>query len=309
VAWSDVQAVNSVPQSSLFRWSGSFASTPTFSTAASGEAFYFNNSQSLTTLLIPYRPSSSAISEQPLTPTLNLTAQREGRTTSLVRIGQRTDATADLDPYDQEAPPGYFETASLRLVHTAFDGQAIELAEEYRPTGEAGYRFDLLLRSEPGKRVILHPDLPKEFSGMELVLLDTQQGIRYYLSENGTISLSPETNESRFVLLIGDATYIAREQEHHLPEAYVLHPNYPNPFNPETTISYALPQDASVRVTVYDALGRQVRELYRGSQEAGYHQVVWDARSDSGVRVASGLYLYRLEAGSFTRVRSMLLLK
>jgi hypothetical protein len=83
---------------------------------------------------------------------------------------------------------------------------------------------------------------------------------------------------------------------------------YPNPFNPSTTLSYQLPQDAAVRLEVYDLIGRKVRSLVDESKSAGYYRVVWNGRDETGRDVASGVYLYRFSAtpndGSRAVVRS-----
>jgi hypothetical protein len=94
-----------------------------------------------------------------------------------------------------------------------------------------------------------------------------------------------------------------------LPEAFSLDPNYPNPFNPATTIRYALPEGSEVRLVVYNLLGQQVRALVQGRQEAGYYRVTWDGRDAADRPVSSGVYLYRLEAGGVVQTRRMLLLK
>jgi chitodextrinase len=88
---------------------------------------------------------------------------------------------------------------------------------------------------------------------------------------------------------------------------FELRQNHPNPFNPSTTIRYALPEAARVRLAVYNALGQQVRVLVDAEQEPGAHSAVWDGRDDSGRAVSAGLYLYRLEAGPRQVIRKMLL--
>jgi hypothetical protein len=89
-----------------------------------------------------------------------------------------------------------------------------------------------------------------------------------------------------------------------LPEKFDLKPNYPNPFNPSTRISFDLPESAEVRLTVFDVLGRQVANLVNQPMKAGSHTVNFDAQ-----RLASGVYIYRLEAGSFSMTRNMMLIK
>lgn len=93
------------------------------------------------------------------------------------------------------------------------------------------------------------------------------------------------------------------------PESYRLEENYPNPFNPSTTITYHLPKAAEVTLSVYNALGRRVATLVSGEQPAGTHEVRWDSRDTAGLAVPSGLYFYRIEAGGFQQTRKMLLLK
>ncbi len=85
---------------------------------------------------------------------------------------------------------------------------------------------------------------------------------------------------------------------------FYLQPNYPNPFNPITTISFSLPKASHVKLTVYDLQGRAVTELVNGMREASVHTVTWDAS-----HLTSGIYLYRLNAGQFTASGKMVLLK
>ena len=95
-----------------------------------------------------------------------------------------------------------------------------------------------------------------------------------------------------------------------LPEAFALADNFPNPFNPTTTIQYALPQAADVELTVYNVVGQPVRTLVAEHQSAGHYAVEWDATNDSGHSLSSGMYFYRLQAGgAFLEVKKMLLLK
>tara|TARA_B100001750_G_C15466624_1_gene577408 strand:- start:26 stop:313 length:288 start_codon:yes stop_codon:yes gene_type:complete len=88
-----------------------------------------------------------------------------------------------------------------------------------------------------------------------------------------------------------------------------LHQNHPNPFNPVTTLRYSLPQDQMVTITIYDMMGRRVRNLINRQETAGYKSIQWDFANDAGVSVRAGLYLYRIQAGDFVQTRKMVLLK
>ncbi|MEJ2636839.1 MAG: FlgD immunoglobulin-like domain containing protein [Calditrichia bacterium] len=94
-----------------------------------------------------------------------------------------------------------------------------------------------------------------------------------------------------------------------VPKEYMLHPAYPNPFNPSTTISFDLPEEANIILEVYDLTGRRIRSLTNGYYQAGNHQVVWDGTNDRGNPVASGIYIYRLLAGEYVQSRKMMLMK
>ena len=94
-----------------------------------------------------------------------------------------------------------------------------------------------------------------------------------------------------------------------VPEEFALEANYPNPFNPTTTIQFALPEAASVTLEVFDAMGRRVATLVNRQMAAGRYQADWNGRNDAGSSVASGMYLYRIKAGNFVQSHTMLLMK
>ena len=83
--------------------------------------------------------------------------------------------------------------------------------------------------------------------------------------------------------------------------------NFPNPFNPITTVQYNLDQDSQVSLKIYDVSGAEIITLVNGFQVAGDHSVVWDGRNSAGVQVASGIYLYTLRARKFVQTKKMLL--
>jgi hypothetical protein len=88
------------------------------------------------------------------------------------------------------------------------------------------------------------------------------------------------------------------------PTTFELAQNYPNPFNPATTINYQLPTNALVTLKVYDVIGREVATLVNARQEAGRYTVNFNAST-----LASGVYFYRLQAGSFVETKKMMLVK
>ncbi|MDP2983673.1 MAG: FlgD immunoglobulin-like domain containing protein [Candidatus Latescibacter sp.] len=91
------------------------------------------------------------------------------------------------------------------------------------------------------------------------------------------------------------------------PQVFTLKQNLPNPFNPATTIGFALRKSSQVSLKVYDLLGREVVTLANGEKSAGEHRVIWNGSDNSGKQVSSGVYLYRLIAGGREETRKMLL--
>jgi hypothetical protein len=115
------------------------------------------------------------------------------------------------------------------------------------------------------------------------------------------VTLKPLTSQDIYTfnstVFLGDNTKL-------IPGDYQLLQNYPNPFNPVTTIGFYLPKAGKVTLKIYNILGQEVSALLSASLHSGFHSVSWDA-SD----FASGIYLYRLEAGSFVQSRKMIILK
>jgi hypothetical protein len=106
-----------------------------------------------------------------------------------------------------------------------------------------------------------------------------------------------------------DVTVVGLEDILGIPKTYAVSQNYPNPFNPNTTIRYQLPMHSQVKLSVYNVLGQRVRTLLDNQVEAGYHVVEWDGMNDAGNQIASGVYIYRFEAGDYRRTLKMIMMK
>ena len=94
-----------------------------------------------------------------------------------------------------------------------------------------------------------------------------------------------------------------------MPNSFKLYPAYPNPFNPETTISYDLPEQSFVEITIYDMLGKKVRSIVNEKQNPGHKSILWNAKDDYGTVVSAGLYIYQVQADNFIQTNKMILLK
>jgi O-glycosyl hydrolase len=101
----------------------------------------------------------------------------------------------------------------------------------------------------------------------------------------------------------------AGEKEGDGPSRFSFSQNFPNPFNPSTTIEFRIPRNGFVTVTVYNVLGKEVRTLVRAGRQAGRHCVIWDGRDDAGRPLASGIYIIRMSTPGYTAVKKGFLIK
>jgi hypothetical protein len=127
----------------------------------------------------------------------------------------------------------------------------------------------------------------------------------------GAVGNNSQMHRAGFWIRIasGLPSSVERLEGSELPRDYKLDGNYPNPFNPTTTIRFSIPEQAPVRLVVYDMLGKVVAVLADKEMAAGEYRVSWDARDGVGNSVSSGSYLYRLESTNYASVKVMTLLK
>lgn len=118
--------------------------------------------------------------------------------------------------------------------------------------------------------------------------------------------LESEARPGKFIV---QSENTAVRSEGTTPLSFRLFQNFPNPFNPETTIAFTIPATEQVRLDVFNAIGQHIRTLVNRTIQAGTHQVTWDGRDDSGREVAGGLYLYRLRTERSVMTKQLLLLK
>jgi hypothetical protein len=129
------------------------------------------------------------------------------------------------------------------------------------------------------------------------------------LDSDGDLDLATGGGRAVSILLNRSSAAVGDEGNGTLPTEFALGENYPNPFNPATSISFAVPEPAHVSLEVYNVLGQKVATLIDAVLQPGYHSHNWDGCGQNGGSLPSGLYFYRLNAGSFRQTNKMLLLK
>jgi hypothetical protein len=131
------------------------------------------------------------------------------------------------------------------------------------------------------------------------------------LDKNGTLEFFVGTRDGKVMAFSGGTDVIVGLQQNNnfIPEQFSLEQNYPNPFNPSTVIQYQIPYEQHVALKIYDVLGREVAVLINDFQKPGYYKYTWNGTGKDEIKLASGIYIYRLESENFTASKKMMLLK
>lgn len=189
------------------------------------------------------------------------------------------------------------ELASFEAQFGGFDGVQISWTTS-REIDNLG--FDILRsRSEDGTYTKITDEfVPADSDGQyQFIDKNIQVGVRYYYKLEDVNLNGVRTEHGPISVEIT------------APESFELSQNYPNPFNPETKIRYQLPNSGEVVLKIFDILGREVKSLVNEKLEAGFHEVTWNGRNNSGRKVSSGVYYYQIRASEFKETKKMILMK
>jgi len=204
--------------------------------------------------------------------------------------------------YDGTTYPPNPDTGQNFLLLSAFNTSGANVQEEIVDLIDVG---DIIrIQNGDGSKVQSFTADTATAFGDERIMVPFNTATFSYVSISGT---GFSHNEDVTFINTSATVFIDKELESVM--RYTLYPNYPNPFNPVTTLRYDLPEDAMVNITIYDMMGRQVKALVNGSQTAGYKSIQWNATNSLGEPVSAGLYLYTIQAGDYTQTNKMVLLK
>jgi hypothetical protein len=206
--------------------------------------------------------------------------------------------------YDGTTYPPNPNNGQNFLLVSAFDTSGANVQEEIVDLIDVG---DIIrIQNGDGSKVqSFTADAATAFGeGDETIMVQFNTETFSYFSETG---IGFSHNEDVTFINTSTTLYIDKELESVM--RYTVYPNYPNPFNPITTLRYDLPEDANVNITIYDMMGRIVNNLVSRQQNAGYKSIQWNATNNEGQPVSAGLYLYTIQAGKFRQTKKMVLLK
>ncbi len=219
------------------------------------------------------------------------------------------------DEMDHPEPPTIGEYVSVSFPHPEWKTLSESYCTDFRPESSEGYIWSFEVKTNIRDKVHLFFDevesVPAEF---EIWLVDEVVPIAQNLRQNKSYVVAAASLEhpKRLKLVAGKHDFVEEKiaDTQSIPMTYELNQNFPNPFNPATTIRYGLPQAERVTLKIYNLLGEEVVTLMNDElQDTGYHVAIWDGRNKLGEVVGSGVYIYRFRAASFTSIKKMALVK
>ncbi len=129
------------------------------------------------------------------------------------------------------------------------------------------------------------------------------------LTNDGGGIIAIDNGQFGFLRLVNIQNTLVNDYRNDSSTSFRLYNNYPNPFNPKTILQYDLPEDSFVDITIYDMLGKEVKNLVYTNQLSGYKSIQWNATNNQGEPVSAGVYLYKIQASDFVDTKKMILLK
>lgn len=219
------------------------------------------------------------------------------------------------DQNDQPEPPLVGEYVSVYFPHPEWGRRGYAFSTDARPAPGNGevWAFEVGTNIRDQVELIFEglDGVPREFA---IWLVDEQLNFSQNLrtSNHYFMAGSELEHHRQLKLVVGNERFVAEKlaRSKNVPTTFELSPNFPNPFNPMTTIRYGLPRAERVTLKIYNLLGEEILTLLDNEPKAaGYHLAIWNGRNQGAQLIASGVYLYRLRAGQFTASRKLLLVK
>ena len=230
-------------------------------------------------------------------------------------LGVSPASSNEWDRMDRPKPPGVGDYVSVYFSRPEWERRSKKFRTDYRPElagiEEWDFEVETNIRDEVKLEFLGIDSVPNEY---EVWLIDPALRLSRNLRESNVYSVAGRGPEhpKRLTLVISrqdkfDAKYSEYQK---LPATFELSQNFPNPFNPATTIRYGLPKAERVALQIFDVLGREVMTLVNDEQkEAGFHLAIWNGRNASGQPVGNGVYFIQMRAGSFVETRKMVMIE
>lgn len=325
VSWSIVQALNS-QDDSLYKFeNGTFSFSDTLTPFM---GYYFFNAADAEKLRVPstgsssqlitHRKASMDLSNKQTLPgewLVNVVLRSGSFTDRTLWFGIAQDAQSGWDSRDVHKPRGMHTMPMTFFQRPEWDTEYSSFATDIRPPGYTIEDWQFEVQALPGQPTqLLFKNIESVPLELAIRLVDDVSGTSLDLRTEQPYSFLPMERVRKLTVLVGKPEEIA-DRLPRGPSEFSLGANYPNPFNPTTTIPFVLPATAAVHITVHDVLGQEIKSLLSAPLNAGRHSIQWDGTDNAGALAPSGVYFYRFTTtkllGGSRRIitRSMILIK
>ena len=262
------------------------------------KGYYFNNSLGLNSLRLPY-PFPCQV--PPSSPTakidwmIRIALETSAGTDSSISLGVSPTSLAGRDQLDKWMPPPFFEAPRLVFLRPEWDSRYSVFKSDFRPPFKEGgvWLFEVhdASRSAGTLRIMGTEEVPQNFEIFLVNLADSTTADFRAIHEYHYVA---SNKKNLFKLLIGTSDFVENEATETLPVEFHLSQNFPNPFNPSTTIRYAVSHEAMVAIEIWSALGQRLVVLTNEWHLPGFYVREWMGLNSHGIQVSSGVYFYRM---------------
>ena len=312
--WSKIKEVNQITRNvPIWSFNGNWNENNQLLEPYTG--YYFFNDSNITTLRIPFYIENPYLiktkSNEDYQWKMNISLTSGKYTDKCAYLAIKDITTKGLDCDEFRKPRGVGDMLSIFFHRPEWDKAYPSFANDVRPsfTEIENWEFTVQTPSLSESRLEFSglQDIPEEFS---VYLIDHTSFDTVNLRENTSYTFTPVKQKSVFTISIGNDEAVQSKLAGILPEDYSLEQNFPNPFNPGTTIPFSLPERSVVTIKIFNIMGQEIRQLVTESYQAGKHHITWDGKNEKGNRSASGIYIAQMTTDTGKQlIGKMILLK
>ncbi|MBI2427230.1 MAG: fibronectin type III domain-containing protein [Ignavibacteriales bacterium] len=317
IAWSTVQSINATGEQIFVYDRGNFVLSDSIKPFT---GYYFFNAESLNVLRIPSKnnPTSDvSVPKYGYTPSagdwrINVILHSGSSIDNVLWFGSSHDALTDVDDYDFHKPRGFNSSPVTFFFRPAWDEAYPSFAADIRPAIKNIEQWNFTVRAAVGRAAEISfkgiENIPSQY---ESYLLCNGQGTYINLLSMQTYRFLPLHDTTTFTVIVGLTEEVKGIlSEHPLARSVSLGINYPNPFNLSTAIPFELSDETSLRISIYNLLGQEVKRLFEGTLTTGRHTIHWDGTDTEGKILPSSVYFCKLVTDDTrTFIRRMILAK
>jgi len=302
ISWSKVQNANSLTAPIwTYTGSGGYQVTDNFVPL---QGYYFYNSTGVPTLRIPFRALfTKPVNKENIDWQVQIVLNSPKGDDASTWFGVAPKAVSAWDDLDYFKPRAVGAIPNVYFEHRDWNENCYTFARDMRPQFKVieNWTFRVQVPGQQESRLTFEnlENIPVEY---EIYLVNTDQANYQNLRDNKKYTFKPVKETSEFKVIVGEKEKVLDEVSKVIPLRFALGQNFPNPFNPVTTIPVAIPEESKVIITIFNILGQEISVLYDGTLPVGRHYFNWSGTNFSGDKMPSGIYLYRLSTDKGTNL-------